>query len=478
MGMRVRLASSTARSDGGRTLFGGTPARVLYLLPYAAGLLANTDEIEVVNRRTGDLARLLVDGGLASPVTSPTLRGVPALSDVTVVIPVKDRARPLARLLASLPAELGLVVVDDGSSDTRPAEVARSAGAVVLRHQECRGPAAARNTGLSAVTTPFVAFLDSDVVPRAGWLEALLVHFADPAVGLVAPRIVALDDAPPEGASARWLTAYEKARSSLDLGPTPALVVPRGPVSYVPSAALVARVAAIPGGFDEDLSVAEDVDLVWRTLAAGWRVRYEPAGQVAHEHRVDAGEWLSRKAFYGTGAALLAQRHPGALAPAVMAPWTAVAVVALLCQRRWSLPVAAASSGVAVWRISRRLGRSEHPVRGAARLVPYGLVSAGWQTAGLLNRHWWPAALVGAVVSRRVRRAVVAAALVEGVADWRRVRAEQSLLPYVAAHRLDDLAYGVGLWAGAAKERTLAPLLPDLGFARLSSWAGGPRQSR
>jgi mycofactocin system glycosyltransferase len=246
----------------------------------------------------------------------------------------------------------------------------------------------------------------------------------------------------------------------------------------VPSAALVARVAAIPGGFDEDLSVAEDVDLVWRTLAAGWRVRYEPAGQVAHEHRVDAGEWLSRKAFYGTGAALLAQRHPGALAPAVMAPWTAVAVVALLCQRRWSLPVAAASSGVAVWRISRRLGRSEHPVRGAARLVPYGLVSAGWQTAGLLNRHWWPAALVGAVVSRRVPRAVVAAALVEGVADWRRVRAEQSLLPYVAAHRLDDLAYGVGLWAGAAKERTLAPLLPDLGFARLSSWAGGPRQSR
>ncbi len=468
MGMRIRLTPSTARSDGGRTLYGGTPARVLYLLPYAAGLLANTDEIEVVNRRTGDLARLLVDGGLASPVLSPTQPGVPGLADVTVVVPVKDRARPLARLLASLPAELQLVVVDDGSSDSSPADIARSAGARVLRHEECRGPAAARNTGLAAVTTPFVAFLDSDVVPRPGWLEGLLEHFADPAVGLVAPRIVALDDLPPEGIAARWLTAYEKARSSLDLGPTPALVVPRGPVSYVPSACLVGRVTAIWGGFDEDLTVAEDVDLVWRCVGAGWRVRYEPASEVAHEHRVNTRQWLSRKAFYGTGAALLAQRHPGALAPAVMAPWTAVAVVAVLCQRRWSLPVVVAASGTAVWRISRRLQRSEHPVRGAARLVPYGLVSAAWQSAGLLNRHWWPAALIGAVVSRRVRRAVIAAALLEGLADWRRARAEQPLLPYIAAHRLDDLAYGAGLWAGAAKARTLAPLLPDLGLRRSS----------
>jgi mycofactocin system glycosyltransferase len=480
IGMRVRLTPSTARSDGGRTLYGGTPARVMYLLPYAAGLLEETDEVEVLNRRSGDLARLLLDGGLANPVLSatrptlPTLPGVPELADVTVVVPVRDRAGPLARLLASLPAEVQLVVVDDGSSDDSPSEIARSAGATVLRHEECRGPAAARNTGLSAVTTPFVAFVDSDVVTLRGWLPALLVHFADPAVGLVAPRIVALDDhLPPVSAATRWITAYEKARSSFDLGPTPALVVPRGPVSYVPSACLVGRVAAIPGGFVEELKVAEDVDLVWRCIAAGWRVRYEPASEVAHEHRVNIEQWLGRKAFYGTGAAVLAKRHPGALAPAVMAPWTAVAVVAVLCQRWWSLPLAVAASGTAVWRISRRLKRSEHPVRGAARLVPYALVSAAWQTARLLTRHWWPAALIGAGVSHRVRRAVIAAMLLEGLADWRQVRPEQQLLPYVAAHRLDDLAYGAGLWAGAARGRTLAPLLPDLGL-RLPARARRP----
>jgi mycofactocin glycosyltransferase len=32
---------------------------------------------------------------------------------------------------------------------------------------------------------------------------------------------------------------------------------------------------------------------------------------------------------------------------------------------------------------------------------------------------------------------------------------------------LDDLAYGVGVWRGVLRERTIAPLLP-----RFSSWPG------
>ena len=45
--------------------------------------------------------------------------------------------------------------------------------------------------GAKLVTTPLVAFLDSDTCPRQGWLDALLPHFQDPRVALVAPRIVA-----------------------------------------------------------------------------------------------------------------------------------------------------------------------------------------------------------------------------------------------------------------------------------------------
>lgn len=66
----------------------------------------------------------------------------------------------------------------------------------MVRHPTSLGPAAARNTGLAAAATPLVAFLDSDVVPEPSWLPPLLAAFEDPAVGLVALRIVALPPVP------------------------------------------------------------------------------------------------------------------------------------------------------------------------------------------------------------------------------------------------------------------------------------------
>ncbi|EUA92256.1 glycosyl transferase 2 family protein [Mycobacterium ulcerans str. Harvey] len=140
-----------------------------------------------------------------------------------------------------------------------------------------------------------MAFLDSDVAPRRGWLEALLGHFCDPTVALVAPRIVGL--APSENLVAR----YEAVRSSLDLGQREAPILPHSPVSYVPSAAIICRCSAIRqvGGFDETMHSGEDVDLCWRFIESGARLRYEPIALVGHEHRTQLRAWIARKAFYG-----------------------------------------------------------------------------------------------------------------------------------------------------------------------------------
>jgi mycofactocin system glycosyltransferase len=420
-------------------------------------LIAVGGRLQVTDATSAALARLLLDRGLGDPVVTLGLPGIPRACDVTVVVPVKDRPRQLGRLLRSLPDDVQVIVVDDGSRDGTTAGVAADAGARVLNHRASRGPAAARNTGLRAVRTPIVAFLDSDVVPRNGWLDALLAHFADPAVGVVAPRIAALN------CSDRGLIArYEAARSSLDLGPAASLVAPRGRVAYVPSACLVGRVEAFGVGFDDAMTVAEDVDLIWRTIKAGWRVRYEPGAVVDHDHRVRAGDWLARKAFYGTGAAPLAHRHHRAVAPLVASPWTAAVAVAALTQRRWSLPIGAAITAGATWRLSRRLTGSDHRLRAAAALAPYGVTSAIWQIGAALTRHWWPAAAAACAFSPRARRAVLAAAIVDGLADWLRVRPQLDPARYVVLRRLDDLAYGAGLWAGAVQHRCLAPLLPDV----------------
>lgn len=90
-----------------------------------------------------------------------------AVPRVSVVIPVFDRAGAVRRAVESClaqshrPAEI--IVVDDGSRDSPAAALADLGGrVVVLRQEENRGVAAARNLGLSRATGEFVHFLDSD----------------------------------------------------------------------------------------------------------------------------------------------------------------------------------------------------------------------------------------------------------------------------------------------------------------------------
>ncbi|WP_165777622.1 mycofactocin biosynthesis glycosyltransferase MftF [Amycolatopsis antarctica] len=432
------------------TLLGGAPPRILRLSPAARALLTGQD-CTVAGPVSGRLARSLLDAGVAHPRLSGVLR------PVSVIVPVRDRPAGLARLLGALhgtlPPGSEILVVDDGSADALAVRRA-AAGSRVVRHDASRGPAAARNTGFSLARNDIAVFLDSDVVPLPGWLPPLLAHFDDPAVGLAAPRIVGL------GAERGALAAYERVRSSLDLGPHEAPVVPRTRVAYVPSAALAVRVAAAPGGFAEDMTVAEDVELVCRLHAAGWRLRYDPSALVAHEHRDHFLPWLARKAFYGTGAAPLAVRHPGTVPPVNLPLWAAAACVLLGTQRRRGVLAAAAVGAVATWRLGRSLHARPRPLSTAARLNAMALGGAVWQSAAVLTRHWWPLALLTACVSRRTRRAVLAAALAEGLADWYRHRGALDPARYLVLHRLDDLAYGAGVWWGAIRGRTAAPLLP------------------
>ena len=461
-GFTVQLSADTVAC--GDTLLGGSSGTVVRLRPRARRLL-DADRVEVRDEESARLARLLLDRGLADPVWSEPDSGADlerndarVANDVTVVVPVMDRPVQLARLLAALPTDARVVVVDDGSRNPGTlATVAARAGAELVSHPVNRGPAAARNTGLGLVRTPYVAFVDSDVVPSPGWLSGLHRHFSDPLVGAVAPRVRSLHD---EGAGATWLQHYESARSSLDLGPRAAAVQPHGRVSYVPSATLMARREAIEDGFDEQMQVAEDVDAIWRLCGAGWRVRYEPAAVVRHDHRTDTSGWLQRRMFYGTGAALLAERHGSAVAPMVLTPWTAALALAVLAQRGWSVPAAALVCAVATAQTASRLRSAERPARTAGTVVLIGAVSTGHQTAAALTRHYWPLALPAALVSRRARRALLAAVVVDGLLDHRRTRPDLDPVRYVLALRLDDLAYGAGLWAGAVRGRSVRALLP------------------
>jgi mycofactocin system glycosyltransferase len=302
------------------------------------------------------------------------------------------------------------------------------------------------------VTTPLVAFVDADVDAPDDWLDALLPHFDDEHVALVAPRVRS-EHRP--GAVAR----YEIEHSPLDLGTAPARVRAGTRVSYVPAAAIVCRTDVLRaiGGFDEDLRFGEDVDLVWRLDAAGWHVRYEPMSVVTHAPRPSWPAWLRQRIGYGSSVAPLARRHPGALAPIRMSGWSvAVWVAGVALHPFVGLTIAVGTAAALVRKLS------DVPPSSAFLLAWRGNLHAGDQLAAAIRRTWWPLLLVASVRSRRARIALAAAVLARrhpiGV--------------------IDDAAYSIGLWRSMVTERTLAPLVPQL-----SSWPprgtphGGRRES-
>ena len=465
---------------GGTVLVGGSPVRVLRLTRSGARQVADWWRGAPVsdNPKARTLARRLLDTGIANPDRSALAAAgrEPHPAEVTVVVPVRDRHAELARCLAGLKQLPNVIVVDDCSGDPAAvASAAATAGARVLRRTVNGGPAAARNTGLAAADTPFVAFLDSDCVPRPGWLDLLLPHFTDPAVGAVAPRVVPHED------GRTWLARYEGASSTLDMGARASIVRPASRVPYVPGAALVVRRIAAGAGFAEDMRVGEDVDFAWRLAAAGWRVRYEPAATMPHQHRVRLRAWFARRKDYGTSAALLEQRHPGAVRPLSASGWTAAAWLAAMAGH----PAAGAvltGSGTAL--LARRLAQvtgEDWPLpatstawRLAVRLAGGGTLAAARPLGSAISRTWWPAAVPAAIAVRRLRVPLAALVLAPPLLDWLDRRPPLDPVRYVAARLLDDAAYSLGVWQGCASRRTIRPLLPVLKIRQL----GDPRPER
>lgn len=84
---------------------------------------------------------------------------------VTIVIPVYNRAEYLLRTLQSVPADYPLIVVDNGSTDGSAAVAedfcSRRPGAV-FASEPTPGAPAARNRGLALCQTEWVYFFDSD----------------------------------------------------------------------------------------------------------------------------------------------------------------------------------------------------------------------------------------------------------------------------------------------------------------------------
>ena len=214
--------------------------------------------------------------------------------EISVVIPVRDGARSLSRLLDSLQrqtlaAERFEVVVVDNASRDETAAVARAAGTTVVA-EPVGNRSRARNRGVEAARADLIAFTDADCVAGEDWLEALLGCRAE--APLVAGPVEVTTGRPPnavERLEQRWRFAQEH-------------WVRQG---WAATANLCARRAALDaiGGFDPAYRhIGEDADLCLRARRAGFALGWCPGAVVRHEAESSPRPMLKRAFRHGYGA--------------------------------------------------------------------------------------------------------------------------------------------------------------------------------
>jgi mycofactocin system glycosyltransferase len=465
-GLPVALDPGVRVSAGGRLLTGGSPMRLISLTHGGARVVARWRAPSPVGERAGErrLARRLLDAGILTPHPPPA----PSTAELTVVVPVRDRAAQLARCLDAVRRtcpDATVVVVDDGSRDAAPVRaICAACGARLIRHERPRGPGGARNAGLSVCATPFVAFVDSDVVLPEGTPGRLLGHLGDPSVGAVAPRVRGLP--PARGV----IGAYEARHSALDMGGHGGLVGPGRLVSYVPGAVLFARRDAVGDGFDATLRVGEDVDLVWRLCRAGWRVRYACDADIWHEHRIRLRDFTADRWRYARSLGPLSRRHPGAapamrVSPGLVLPWA-------FALAGWP-GAAAASAGWATLRYHAKLRRGTSGLVGtggaislAGGGVARGLGATGRGLGYAVRRAWAPPLVLLARRHPRARAVLAAAFAAPAIEDALATRDLRALPADAALRVLGELVALAGTWEGCVRARTIRPLLPTRGRDR------------
>ena len=121
---------------------------------------------------------------------------------VSVVMPVRNGERFLGEALESTLsqtlADLELIVIDDGSTDSTPellAAVARSDARVRVQRQEPGGLTVAINAGCELAQAPLIARMDADDVMLPDRLERQAAHLESNAdVGLLGGGIVLVDE--------------------------------------------------------------------------------------------------------------------------------------------------------------------------------------------------------------------------------------------------------------------------------------------
>ncbi len=273
--------------------------------------------------------------GEPEPLAAPSIAHPVALSIIIPSRDTKDLTLTCLHSLGDLPADVEVLVVDDGSTDGTAEAIAadpRLPCVRTLRSEVGTGFTRAANRGLLAARGDLLLLLNSDTEVEAGGIAVLRAAFAaDPKLG-IAGAALSFPDGRPQwsggGApSDLWLFGLASGLPAFigRLAPYRRARPLRraGEVEWVTGAALCVRRAAVepigaPGPLDERYRFyAQDLDLCLTVRERGWKVAILPEFHVLHHHgatiRQDGGTSSDQKhpELLLTDLLLAAAKHRG-----------------------------------------------------------------------------------------------------------------------------------------------------------------------
>ncbi|MEA2219216.1 MAG: hypothetical protein QOJ35_1842 [Solirubrobacteraceae bacterium] len=226
---------------------------------------------------------------------------------ISIVIPTRDRPQDLVDTVASILAAERLpdeIVVADQSTGPRAALPASSDVAIVHLHLRSVGVSRARNAAIAAARHDVLVFTDDDVLVAPDWLGRLVDAL------LAAPARTAVTGAVlPATTGGHVPSVTHRTRPEVFSG--------RIFADPLFSNNMALRRAAFEdvGLFDERFgagavfSNAEDNDLGYRLLDAGYRIEFVP-GAVLHHRGIRHGRALARLDWsYGRGQGAFYAKH-------------------------------------------------------------------------------------------------------------------------------------------------------------------------
>lgn len=214
---------------------------------------------------------------------------------LSVVIPCRGQAEPLARCLRALAAQRAAppfeVIVVDAAADPEVKRVVESRPDVTLvRSAAGLLPGAARNLGARRARAERLAFTDADCVPEPDWVAA--------AAGALAPGVRIAGGPVLDARPRHPIAAADHLLEFADFGPRR----PEGSAPHLPGCNLVVARGSFEalGGFPSDVYPGEDT--VFTTAAAArWvgEVRFSRALRVGHAGRSGLRAFWRHHAEFG-----------------------------------------------------------------------------------------------------------------------------------------------------------------------------------